>query len=202
MPITGLYNTGVDDSSNALPTGSIDPHYIISNNPDPGGTPTALVLPLSNGWAANDASSAWIGPPTSMVANCWPCSNQGLFTYRLTFSLTGLDPATARIGGQWAADDSGATILLNGVNTGISYDMPAYGALAAFTINTGFVAGLNVLNFVISNSGEGATGMLVRNLGGTAEVAAVPIPAALWLLGSGLLVLVTVGRRRVQSRAP
>jgi hypothetical protein len=201
VPITGLYNTGVDASLNVLPTGSVDPHYTLSPNPDPGNSPNALVLPLSNGWAPNDSTSAWIGPASSLVPNCYPCSVQSLFGYRLSFSLAGLDPATASILGSWAADDSGATIFLNGINTGIFYGAPAYGALASFAITSGFVAGLNTLSFVVSNSGEGPTGLLVRGLAGTADVLPVPIPAALWLLGSGLLGLIGIGRRRVRPTA-
>lgn len=195
VPISGLFSTGVDASGNVLPTGSIDPHYTFTVNPDPGHSTNALVLPLSSGWAPNNATSAWIGPVLSMTPNCYPCSDQGLFYYALRFSLSGLDPATASILGSWAADDAGARIFLNGFDTGIAYGQPAYGAVASFAINSGFVAGLNTLTFIVSNSGEGATGLLVRSLTGSAEVAPVPIPAALWLLVSGLLGLAAIGRR-------
>jgi hypothetical protein len=66
-------------------------------------------------------------------------------------------PAIQRIGGsnmiegKWAADNSGVAIRLNGVSLGLS--APGYAPLAPFTIETGFLAGKNTLDFEILDSG-------------------------------------------------
>ena len=40
------------------------------------------------------------------------------YTYRTTFNLSGFDPTTASLTGQWAADNEGPNVLLNGISTG------------------------------------------------------------------------------------
>jgi hypothetical protein len=198
VPITGLYNTGVNNASALLSLGTVDPHYILTVNPN-ASTPSpyvssnAVVITPASGWVANDSTSQWIGPANNLTG-CGDC-NYGLFTYSLTFSLAGLNPATAQISGLWSADDIGSKIVLNGIDA-VTSPVPVYGALAAFSITSGFTAGLNTLSFIVSNRDEGPTGLLVRNLLGTAEPTPVPIPAAVWLLGSGLLGLFAIGRRR------
>ncbi len=88
---------------------------------------------------------------------------------RLTFDLTGLDPTTASISGTGSADDS-AIIRLNGNATGQTF--PAFNVLSTFSITSGFIAGVNTLDFVVSNGGAGPnpTGLLVNSLSGTARL--------------------------------
>ena len=62
-------------------------------------------------------------------------------------------------------------VLLNGATTGVTSD-GNFGALGnAFTISTGFVAGLNTLDFVVNNAGTGINPTGVRvELSGTANL--------------------------------
>lgn len=62
----------------------------------------------------DDLLSDWIGPNNDTALG----GPAGLYDYRTTFSLSGLDPATATLSGFWPTDNKGINILLNGVATG------------------------------------------------------------------------------------
>ena len=97
-------------------------------------------------------------------------------------------------------------IFLNGVTTGLVLgadvvsDTTPFTALHAFSINSGFQAGLNTLAFKVID-GNTPHALRVDSLAGTADVAAegVPEPTTLSLLGAGLLLLHF--RRRRQRTA-
>lgn len=199
-PITGLFNTGVNNSGVLLGNNATDPHYtlVTSSGPFAGGLlPGATRTLVADGfpippWVANSATSRWITPISTDGDGNGP---QGNHIYRTTFDLTGLNPATARITGQWASDNDGLGILLNGVPTGNTIPGEfAFQALSPFTINSGFVAGINTLDFVVLNRG-GPTGLRVQGIAGTADqVAAVPEPAAVGVFG--LVAAAALGCRR------
>lgn len=195
--ITTLYNTGVGAGGSPLPNGTVgDPHYILTSVP--GGTTTLQVVTSTGGfpvgpWLADDSISAWVGPDTAQTV-----SPAGNYDYQTTFNLTGFLPATAFLTGQWAADNAGLNILVNGVSTGIT--AAGLSSWTPFTIGTGFVAGVNTLDFIVQNfSGvDTPTGLRVE-MSGTANLsAATPEPATLVLLGAGLIVLSSL-RRRARS---
>jgi hypothetical protein len=130
---------------------------------------------------ANDADSQWIwqeatGQPTDVTR-----------TFRTTFDLTGLDPSTASISGLWGADNTGVAILLNNNSTGNSLPgSPStnFGQLHSFSINTGFVSGINTLDFVIQD--VGAIAAFRAKVSGTADLDRVPtVPEG----GSSILLL-------------
>jgi hypothetical protein len=198
-PITTLYSTGVDGSGNPLPDGSVDPHYTVT-----GGAlaPNAYAIgnPGGVGWVGNTATSQWISPDPSTYGGLGP------FTYTTTFSLAGLNPATAQISGMWSTDDQ-AQMYLNGnlVVTSPSVFTGPWSYFAPFTITSGFQAGVNTLTFVVPNGTElgagpqGPTGMQVQ-MTGTANT--VPEPASLTLVGLGALSLAGYGwRRRHKAKA-
>jgi hypothetical protein len=127
-------------------------------------------------WLANDATSAWIGSFNAPA---------GDYTYETTFSLAGLIASTASISGNWAGDNTGVSILLNGSTAGITTNAAAvnFAEFTPFSIsNTGtnFLAGTNTLSFTISNAvgpGQNPVGLRVA-MSGTADTA-VPEPSDL-----------------------
>jgi len=164
--IPGLFNTGVDATGVSLPSGTIDPHWTITASVDPGFPgPDAVVLndigfPIPP-WLENDAQSKWIAPQADQsVGNL-----EGDYSYRTTFDPTGFDPASISVTGEWATDNTGTDIVINGVSTGQHNDA-GFAGWTPFQINSGFVAGANVLDFKLNNapSGVNPTGFRVRNL--------------------------------------
>lgn len=184
-----VFGTGLDASGNLAVPGSVDTHYTLVSSPDtsfPG--PSAFVAnPVAVGWLADGPHSQW----DSITANGNTFVALGDYDYRTTFDLTGLDPATADLTGLWATDNTGVDILINGVSTGDT-NTAGFDSLSAFQVTSGFVSGLNTLDFVVDNTldthGNNPTGLRVE-LSGTASpisTSAVPLPRAAWM---GLVTL-------------
>jgi hypothetical protein len=126
-----------------------------------------------------------------------------VYDYRTTFDLTGFNLSTVTINGQWAADNQGFGILLNGVDTGyrlISSDLQS--GLVPFILTSGFQNGINTLDFLVSNTfdsmpdpdGYNPTALRVEMIG-TAQ--AVPEPSsALTVLVISTQVGITVVLKR------
>lgn len=106
-PISGLFNTGLDAGGTVLPNGGLDAHYTVLGSPN-----APAVAYTHPAYAANNAGSRWV----STDPNGGDGPTATAFTYRLTFTLAGLDPTTAEIHGLWGVDNQ-AEIFLNGVNT-------------------------------------------------------------------------------------
>ena len=177
-PIPGLYNSGVDNAGVPLANNVLEQHFRLVQSADasaPG--PNAFVVndtlfPIVAGpWLATSTSSKWIGPMGNQSTGNLP----GDYIYRITFDLTGLEPATAAITGRWSSDNTGNAVLINGVATGLTFggDFSTYSP--TFTINSGFVAGQNTLDFVVNNAGTGANPTAFRvELSGTANSTVPP----------------------------
>lgn len=155
--ISGLFNTG-SDGVGLLPDETIDPHYTLIAVPVGSGLgPNTYVadetkLPLSNGdWLANGVSSKWIAPAADASSLLEVNQITGQWIYRQSFDLSGYDPSTALITGQWATDNIGLSILLNGANTG-NVNTAQFATWTPFTISSGFGPGINTLDFVLENS--------------------------------------------------
>ena len=156
IPLQVVYNTGVDDSGVSLPGGSIDPHWTLIESADPtfAGPDAIVTTNIANDyWVAQSETSKWIAPSAdqSYPTTPNPCDATGTYVYRTTFTLTSEQVATFALGGQWGADNYGIDILLNDVSTGTTN--VGYTPLTAFTITTGFVAGLNTLDFEVNDIG-------------------------------------------------
>lgn len=156
-----LFHTG-RDVDGALPMGGpgvFDRHYRLVDSADPDhlGGDTVIwdmtIGPIAangGGYENINGVSQWVGP----LANTYTSPN-GTYVYRTTFLIDGGDPATASISGFWGVNSAGQDILVNGVSTGLRNTV-AQKPLAPFTITNGFVAGLNTLDFVLTNSGGGS----------------------------------------------
>lgn len=193
-PITGLFNTGVNDDGTVRLEDQPELHYTILSGPI---TPTPFVRTSAGGfpippWLGDNTLSAWIAP-TSGGSN-----PPGVYNFRTTFDLTGFDPNTAQISGLWSTDNNGLDILINGMSTGFTTPFSAFSTgFFPFTINTGFVPGINTLDFVVNDGGV-IGGLRVQGLSGTAEPlqAEVPEPGTLGLLGVGAVFLLASRNRR------
>ncbi|MEO6033657.1 MAG: lamin tail domain-containing protein, partial [Verrucomicrobiota bacterium] len=172
--IPGLFNTGISANGSLAPDGSVDLHYRMVQSADPFWPgPGAIVVNAGfpGPWLATTASSKWIAPQASQMGGNGP----GDYKYRITFDLTGLEPASAILTGRWASDNLGTDILLNGVSLGLSNPGQFAAFSPVFTINSGFIDGTNTLDFIVNNAGTGANPTGFRaELSGTAEL--IPPP--------------------------
>lgn len=171
-PIPGLFNTGVDDNGAPLPNGVKDPHYTLIESPDPAypGPDAVTLLPgfPVGPWLEEGPHSRWI--------SCNAASGNGepgSYTFRTTFDLTGFDPAKVTITGEWATDNDGTDILLNGES--VHSGSVGFGGFQAFEIPGGFQEGVNTLDFVVFNAGDTINPVGLRvQMTGSAEVAGEP----------------------------
>ena len=168
-PIPRLFNTGVDDSGALLAAGAVDPHYKLITSADtnfPG--PDTLVanddLPAPP-WLTNGPISKWIAPQPDQRC-CGPDLGgnvPGDYVYQISFNLSGFDLSTVKITGQWAVDSEGVDIKINGTSTGnkiAPFPPQPSEAWHPFTISSGFVDGVNTLDFVVNrSSGKFPTGL-------------------------------------------
>jgi PEP-CTERM motif-containing protein len=186
--VPGLYGTGLNNSGGLLADGAVDPHYQLIASPStvyPPGSPLFVVnsnnYPIPP-WMANGPNSKWLSLQTIPIG-----VTSGNYIYRTTFDLTGYNPATARIDGNWTGDDDGIDIKINALSTLNSYSGPnQFMVFHPFTITNGFSPGLNTLDFIINN-GLDRTGIRTE-----LSLVAVPVPEPSTLvlcgIGFGLLV--------------
>ena len=195
---TGETNNGTTCAGScvAITQGMVDPHWVLQPPVNYAGYVVTSGSAQFSSWLADTATSQWIGVQPSYTAGM--SDNAGNWTYQTTFSLTGMLPATASITGRWLTDNTGINIYLNGTIMALTTPANDFTLWTSFSLPVGsnFVAGLNTLDFVSSNT-SGPSGLRVEFLTGTAtDVSAVPEPATLGLLGVGLLGLGIARRKR------
>jgi hypothetical protein len=148
-----IFGTGVD-GANLAANGSIDLNYILAASADTNypGTDAIVVddttAPIPP-WLSSGPKSKWIAPRAEQNIGNEP----GNYTYQTFFDLSGYNTTQVRLVGQWAVDNTGIDILVNGVSTGIT--SPGFTSFTPFVINTGFIAGLNTLDFIVNNGSPG-----------------------------------------------
>ena len=157
-----------------------------------------------------DAFSAWINP-TVGAQSVDPSAN-GFYDYQTTFTLgSTTNLLTTEILGEWASDNCGIDILLNGVSSGDGMtncsgpsNYTQFDSWTVFNpITSGFVIGTNTLDFLVENYGQSSgnpTGLRVdaELVPGTENVN-VPEPLTLSLFGAGLAGAVAMRRRKKQT---
>jgi hypothetical protein len=152
-PIPGLFSTGVGDNRLPLADDQTDPHWLwIPNGPAASPLPVyaareAAGFPIPP-WLPDNRSSAWISQNQLTII---PGGTS--FVYQTKFDLTGFSPSTARVVGRWSGDNRGLNIRLNGAT--LTAPAPAsFDVWTSFAINSGFVAGMNTLQFSIFNEAD------------------------------------------------
>ncbi|NVM79441.1 opacity protein-like surface antigen [Duganella sp. SG902] len=190
--IGGLYNTGLGDE------GTPEAHYTFSSSSVGGSVPTITtnnIWPVDGTWLLNTATSKWITPTATQGESLDP-SVDGIYTYTLKFDLTGYNASSAVFDGRMAADNF-VTVKLNGTTIGSA---EGFSSWHDFGASTGFVAGENTLEFVVSNYHLGSgnpTGLRVEFE--SSNVSAVPEPATYGMLLGGLALVGAVARRRQRT---
>lgn len=195
--IPGLFNTGIGAADTQ------DSHYALSKT---AGAPAIYTYGyvtqnsggyLPNVWLANSSVSKWLTPTQDQDQSFDP-SRDGVYHWVLSFDLAGYRPDTASLTGRWAADNTGV-VLLNGHQLGSSSGFSSWATFSA----TGslFVAGINTLDFVVTNKAQSSnnpTGLRVEFTSSSALP--VPLPPASLLFASLLTGVGSVagirGRRR------
>jgi hypothetical protein len=170
-PLPGLFNTGVDNLGRPLPDDAQDPHYLVYTRlfpSQPYAATSAQGFPIPP-WIGDNSISAWITPSPNTVAAGGSRAN---YSYVTGFDLSGYDPTTAVIVGQWATDNEGLDILINGQSTG-QRNTAQFASFTPFRINSGFIRGGNTLTFVVNNAdgpGNNPTGLRVEMEGTVAFI--------------------------------
>ncbi|RZT10542.1 PEP-CTERM protein-sorting domain-containing protein [Duganella sp. CF402] len=188
--IGGLYNTG-------LGQGATDAHYNLSSAvSNTAYISTESAWPINDGtWLHNSDVSKWITPLADQATSLDP-SVDGIYTYTLSFDLTGYNASTASFSGHFAADNS-VVIKLNGAEIASGTGFKSW---LDFGASSGFASGVNTLEFVVTNDHLGSgnpTGLRVEFA--ASNVSAVPEPATYGMLLGGLALVGAVARRRKQK---
>ena len=206
-PISGLYNTGVDNSGSALLAGSTDLHYTITQNPHPTASSTAVVFggwPLGeNGgpYALNNAGSKWIRSSDDTLSGVADVT--GFYTYRLSFTVAqNANLSTLSISGLWSTDNNGTDIRINGNSLGFTTAFEDFHTLHPFNVNSGFVLGANTLDFSFYDGGvTGALRVDQLNADGAWEEfpALSPVPEPATVIGA-LGLMAPLGWRMLRRK--
>ena len=91
------------------------------------------------------------------------------------------------LAGRWSTDNNGLDILINGTSTGQTTAFDSFLRYTLFSVTTGFVAGVNSLDFVVNNGTGSANPTGLRVEFTTAQATRIPEPGSLLLVGLGLV---------------
>jgi len=176
-------NTGVQGCCDLL-----DPNWTLVAAPAGVTLGNVYSTPTYPAWVTPSAGSAWINPFGDNGSQ--PAGN---YTYEETFNLA--STAGASLTGEFAADND-ATMYLNGnlvastVNGILGFEQ-----YTPFSTSSDFLVGTNTIEFVVNNAAPSPTGLEVE-ISGVSSVVTTPEPASFLLMGSGVLALAGVVRRK------
>ncbi len=205
VPIEGLWNTGVDSAGLAQGVGFNEVHYS-ATLPD-GANPAYQFRTVARPgvYVTPPSGSAWIGP--SLVADEGALVDDpvGTYVYKLLFSLEGIDPTSALIGGQWSSDNY-SSIWLNGQQTTYQLGKEDFRSLTSFSLFDGMLGlsgqpidldpSWNTLEFrVVNATGSGnPSALLVSGMAG--EGRSVPDGgSALLMVGGAFAAILGLAHR-------
>jgi hypothetical protein len=191
--IPGLYNTG------AGAPGSVDQNYslmVLAGDTSSDRAYISQDSQVRGEWLTNDATSKWITPTNFASASLDP-TTAGEYIYSLAFNLTTEQAAGASFQARYAGDNE-VSVYLNGrLISGAS----SFGSWTDFGANSGFLAGGNGLQFIVTNFAQASgnpTGLRVEFLNSFVP-GAVPEPETYAMMLGGLALLGVVARRRQRT---
>jgi PEP-CTERM motif len=214
-----IYGTGFTSTGTPVTAGGTDGNFTLESGPG-GSVPSAFdpfvtdgsgtsSFPFNNNWLKDGSSgsdSEWISPDAHETATN-PSSTTVPYVYTEDFSLTGFDPTSVVITGEWSADNYGV-ILINGVavtgatNGALANVTGNFKTFTNFTLNIAdadFTSGVNTITFEVFNNSNGSpdvTGVNVDIESATANsTSAVPEPASAGFMGLGLAALGFASRK-------
>lgn len=173
-----IRSTGTDANGLLLAEGAVDPNWTITAKPGgvTGNFQTFATKPDPI-WFPSRSTSRWISSKPDATTSDAP----GSYTYRTSFDLTGFDPTTVQIKMQISVDDELVDIKLNSQSLGLKITVGESPFISShgMQISNGFVAGINVLEFIVVNQnvGNNPTGIQAQ-----LEFASVPqrLPLPSW----------------------
>lgn len=221
--ISGLYNTGVDNSGNLIANNAVDNHWtvqqstnafasaygasasgsgVLSNPPADGGTGASTYWIGSNN--PNGQASSWISSSSTSLHD--DIAGGTSYDYRQYFNLTG-NLSSILISGVWASDNQLQTIGVNGhIQSGDALTATYNAATAqrttlhSFTLaalSAWFVSGSNYIDFILTNSDLTPQIGTTNPTGLRVEFStSVDAPATLGLFGLGMAALGVLRRRK------
>jgi hypothetical protein len=186
-----VHNTGVDGSDVVQPIGSPTSFWTLLS--EPAGASEAIgstPFRFNAGYYADNSVSGWVSPTAGGSAGV-----NGFYVYQMIVDLTGFDPNTAVITGTFGTDNDGS-ISVNGNPPAATACFACFSSPTGFTLNSGFVAGLNSIQLAMDNGGD-PSAFRVEFARATADVATsgVPEPGSFPLIVGGLSALALLRRK-------
>lgn len=174
-------------STGTTPVGTTDPFWDISVNG--GAYYDAFVLDRGG----TTPTAKWIGASLSgTLPGGVPDGDFSRFLYSFQTMFAGTSGMTVTY--RCARDDTFFNVMLNGAAV-LGATCPGYDLSTSFTISSGFIDGLNTLQF--NTGGNGVTdGLIVDITGVTNPISPVPEPTSIVLFASGLIGVAVAGRGR------
>lgn len=165
-----LHNTGVDGSDNLVTAGAAASFWELADKPAAASQALgSFPFRYYNGaYFPDTTTAAWVSPGSGGSAGA-----SGNYTYALEVDLTDFNPSTVEITGVFGTDNDGA-IWNNLEAPAATTGFAAFGAETAFTLNSGWIGGINTI-FVRVNNGGDPTAFYVRFDSAVAEPPEPPV---------------------------